>query len=116
MHRLRVSLVNFYPFQLLQSLDPGLDLIRLGRLVPELVDEVFCLLYHPLLVLIGRSLLGNTFSPELNILAVWHLVVRHVPQSHLNRAVGNIVQKLPVVGHQHQRAAIILQIILKPFN
>ena len=99
-----VGLVYLQPFQFLQSLYSGLDLVGLGRLVTEAVYEVFRLLYHFLLVLIGCSLLRQPFGAEFHVLAVRYLVIVYVTKHNLNRAVGYVVQELTVVGNQHKAA------------
>ena len=39
------------------------------------------------------------------------------PADHdLDSPVGDVVQELPVMGDQHKRASIILQITLEPFD
>ena len=82
-------------------LHSGLYLIGLSWLVAETLDEIFCLFNHPLLILVSRLLLGNTFFPEFQILAVRNLVVVYVTEHDLYRPVRDIVQKLPVVRYQH---------------
>src|SRR5881227_2521115 len=55
---------NLDPLDPLQFFNPALDLLRLGRLVPEAVDEGFDLLDALLLVLVCRDQL----SPALVLL------------------------------------------------
>ena len=91
-------------------------LIGLGRFVTEAVDEFLRLFYHPLLVLIGCSLLRHTFLTELNILAVRDFVVIHVAQHDLDCAVCHIVEEFAVVRDQQNGTAEILQVSLEPFD
>ena len=38
-----------------------------------------------------------------------------MPQHDLHGAVSDIVQKLPIMGNQHQRTLVSFQIVFKPF-
>ena len=99
-----VGLVYLQSFQFFQSLYTGLDLVGLGGFVTEAVYEVFRLLYHFLLVLVGGSLLRQPFGAKFHVLAVGYLVIVYVTKHNLNSAVGYVVQELAVVGNQHKAA------------
>ena len=93
--------IHLDALQFLKLLHSGLYLIGLCWLVAETLNEIFCLFNHPLLILVGRLLLGNAFLPEFQILAVGNLVVVYVTEHNLYCPVRDIVQKLPVVRYQH---------------
>ena len=95
-----VYFVYLYPFKFLQCLDAGLYLIGLGGLVTEGLDELFRLLDHALLVLVGGGLLRYSLCPEFQILGIWHLVIVDMPEHDLHRTIGHVVQKLAVVRHK----------------
>ena len=110
-----VSLIHLDALQFFQGLDPGLHLIGLGRLVPELRNEVLGLPYHLLLVLVCGHLLRHTLRPQVDIFGIWHLVVVDFAEHHLDGTGGDVVQEAAVVGNEHQGAPVVLQIILEPF-
>ena len=111
-----VRFVYFQPVKLLQGFDTGLHLVGLGGLVTEGLDELLGLLYHPLLVLVCRSLLGDAFRPEYQIFAIRHLVVVNVPQHDFHGTVGYVVQELAVMRYQKQGAAPVLEVIFQPLD
>ena len=110
-----VGLVDLYAVQLLQGLDPALYLVGLGGFVSEGPDELLGLLYHPLLILVGRRLLGYAFGPQLGILGIRDLVVVDAAQHQLYGTMCHRIQELPVVGYQHHGPVIIFQIGFQPF-
>ena len=111
-----VSLVYFNAFQLFESLDAGLYLIRFRRLVPELVDEVLCLLDHLLLVLVGCHLLAYPLLPQLQVFRIGNLVIVYVRGHYLDSPVRHSIQETSVVGHEKNGTTIIFQISLEPFD
>ena len=114
--RARVFLVDLDALDLLELLDARLDLIRLGGLVAEALDELLGLLDHLLLVQVGRHLLLAPFSPQLDIPAVRDLVVVRLAERQLDRARGDVVQKGPVVRDQHDGPVVFLEVALQPLD
>ena len=111
-----IAFVNLYPLQFFQRLNARLNLVTLGGLVAETVDEIFRLLNHPLLVFVSGGLLGYALCSKRNILAIRNFIVIHMPQQDFHGACGHIVQELAVVRNQKHRAPERLQIVLKPFD
>ena len=111
-----ILLVHLDAVDLLQLLDARLHLIRLGGFVAELLDELFGLLDHPLLVLVGRQLLSAPFGPQHDVFRVGDLVVVDLAQRELHGAVGHVVQKGPVVRDHQHGAVIVLQVLLEPLD
>lgn len=99
-HRGIVSLINLDPVQFLESLDSGLHLIRLCRLVPELVYEILSLFYHLLLVFISGNLLLKTLLTKLKILSIRHFVIVDMSHHYLDCTVGDIVKEAPVMRYE----------------
>ena len=93
-----------------------MNLVGFCRLVTEAVDKVLCLLYHPLLVLIGSGLLGNSLSPEVDVLAVWYFIIVDMSKKYLSSAVSYVIEELPVVGNQKNRTPETFQIIFEPLD
>ena len=112
----RISLINLYTLKFLESLDAGLHLIGLGGLVTEGLNKLLGLLYHLLLIFVCGRLLGYSFLPESQILAIRHLIVVNMAEHNLHRTVGDIVQKAAVVAHQQQGATFGLQVAFEPFD
>ena len=111
-----VRLIDFNAVEPLQRLNTGLDLVGFGRFITETVDEIFCLLNHPLLVLIGGRLLRNPFGSQCNILTVRDFIIMDMSQQDFYRPRSHGIQELSVMGDQEQRTAITLQIILEPLD
>ena len=111
-----VRLVDLDPVQLLQRLDAGLDLIGLGRLVAEGLDEFLRLLDHPLLVLVSGDLLLDTLRAQLQVFGIRDLVVVDMAQHHFHGPVRDRVQEAAVVADEQQRAATRLEVLLQPFD
>ena len=103
-----VLLVYLYPLELVESLYAGLNLIALGGLVSETLDELLCLLYHPLLVLVGGPLLFHPLAAQLHIFRIRHLVVVDVTEDNLHRSGCHPVQETAVVRDEHHRAPVAI--------
>jgi hypothetical protein len=107
---------GFHPLDLVQLLDPTLDLTRLGRLVTELADEPLHLLdLVGLVPLSGLELL----LPE-QLLGLVIVIVAHVqteaPQLQLRDPVHHAVEKVPVVGDDHHRPLVSREEVLDPLE
>ncbi len=114
--RSRILLVDFEPFEAFELLDARLHLVRLGRLVTELLDELLRLLDQALLVFVGRLLLRPTLGPQLDVFRIGDLVVGHPSQRKLHRARGDVVQKGAVVRNEQHGAVVVLQVLFEPLD
>ena len=83
--------VHLDSFQLFKLLYSRLHLVGLCWLISELLDELFSLLDHSLLVLIGSLLLCKTLTTKLQVLAVRHFIVMNASHHDLHCAVGHVV-------------------------
>ena len=113
----KVFVVDLDALDALELLHARLHLVALGGLVAETLDEFLGLFDHPLLVQIRGFLLRDAFLAQLHILGVRHLVIVQMPQHHLHRAGGAIVEETAVVRDQHERAGkTLFQIVFQPLD
>ena len=92
-----VRFIYFDSVQFLQSLDSGLHLIGLCRLITEFIDEILGLFYHLLLILVSGNLLLHTLLAQFKIFRVRHFVIMDMPHHDFYGAIGDIVQETSVV-------------------
>ena len=91
------ELVDFNPLHFVELLDQAL---RKGRFVlfrAELIDELLGVRDVFLLLFGGRLLAGKFFFAPRHVFAVRRFVVVHPGRGDLYRAVGDVVEKGPVV-------------------
>src|SRR5574344_2110101 len=116
-HKLHiVSLVYLDSLKFFKRLDAGLDLVGLGRLISERLDEILGFLDHLLLVFVCRSLLLDSRRTQVKVLAVWHFIVMDVPKHYFDSAVRYRVEETPVMAHEWQRTFLCLKVVLKPLD
>ena len=99
---------------LLEHLHPALDLRGLGRLVPELVDEVpdaGDLLVLPLLLLAQHR---DPRIPFHEVFRVGPDVRRQGAPVDLDDPGHHPVEEVAVVGHEHEGVRIVGEIVLEP--
>ena len=114
--RRKILLLDFEPLQPLQLLDARLHLIRFGGFIAELLDELFGLLDHPLLVFVSGHLLRPAFGAQHDVFRIGDLVIGHLAQRQLDRAVGHVVQKSAVVRDEQHRPVVVFQVLLQPLD
>ena len=111
-----VLLVDLDALDAFELFDARLHLVRLGGLVAELLDELFGLFDHPLLVLVGGQLLRTPFGAQHDVFRVGHLVVVDLAQRQFDGACGDVVQKGAVVRNDEHGAVVAFQILLQPLD
>ena len=116
MHRRVIHLVDLDGNNLLQLFDLLLHLNSLRSLIPEALDKRFHVCHFLLLVLVGSQLLFTTFLAEYDVFVVFHLVVDHPSTGDFQRTVRHIIDKSPIVTHQHHRTRTLCQELLQPLD
>ena len=105
---------NLDDVDLLEHLDPALDLLRLGRLVAEPLDEALGALH--LLLLSGGlcAQLGEVRSAHLQESAVVSRVVHELPAVDLGDPGDHAIEEIPIVGDQDHGVGIGFEVGLEP--
>ena len=116
MHSGVIHLVYLDRHNLLQLLYLLLHLYSLSGLITESLDKGLHISHFLLLVLIGSQLLLPAFLSEYNILVVFHLIVDYLATGYLQRTIGDIIYKGPVVTHKHYRTRALRQKLLQPLD
>ena len=111
-----VSFIYLDSVEFFQRFYSRLDLIRFGRLIPELIDEILGLLDHLLLILICGHLLLKTFFSKFQVFGIRHFIIMDMSHHNLDRPVGDIIQETSVMGNQQYRTSETLEVILKPLD
>ena len=109
-----VYLVHLDGDYLLQLFHLLLHLHGLGGLIAETLDEGPHVGYFLLLVLVGAQLLFAALAAQHDVLVVLHLVVYDASAGYLQRAVGDIIDKCPVVADQHDGAGRLAEKLFEP--
>src|SRR5436190_3222080 len=110
---LRRNLDALHAFELL---DPALDLLRLGCLVAEAVDECFQLFDFLALVTISRFELHSSFCFLLEEFFVISTVEVDSLVPYLGCAVDRYIEKVTVMGDDDVGIRICIQVSLEPVS
>ena len=97
-------------------LNTTLHLYRLGGFISEAFDELFGVLNHLLLVLVGANLLLVAFFPEFHKTAVIDVIIVDAPERYFYRAGAGVVYECAVVGDHEYRRWAGLEEILEPLD
>src|SRR5690554_2261274 len=111
-----VELIDFDAVVFFELFDARLYLNGLGGLVTEAFDEGFGIFNFLLLIAIGRKLLLAALLAQFYKTGIGRFIIVQLPQRQFGGAIGNVVQKGPVVRNQHEGPGIVAQVILEPLN
>ena len=109
-----IHLVNFDGNYLFKLFDAALYLDRLRGLIPEPFDEILYVCYLLLLVFVCPHLLGHTFAPEFEKIAVIDFIVVGLAAGYFYGPARHIVKKSAVVAYQDHSPCLCLHELLKP--
>ena len=113
-HGAIVHLVNLDGHHFLQLFDFLLHLHSLCGLIAETLDEGPHVGHLLLLVLVGTYLLFASLCAELHVFVVFYFVVYYLSATDFQCAIGDIVDKSPVVAHQYYGFSALHQELLQP--
>ena len=107
-----VNVVHLDGHDFLQLLHLLLHLYGLRRLIAEALYKRLHVGDFLLLVLVGAQLLFAALAAQRDVLVVLHAVVNDPAAGYLQRAVRDVIDKRPVVTHQHHRRRRLRQKLL----
>src|SRR5207237_9584919 len=98
----------------LEFLNAALDLLCLGRLIPEAIDEGLELLDLLPLIAICRLELRLPFLPLRQVLLIVPAIELDSLVPYLHRLLHRYVEEVAVVRDEHEGVGILGQVILEP--
>ena len=102
------------PLDLVEQLDPALDLLGLRRLVAEAVDEGLGLLDLLALAAVRLAQALHARRVLAQVVAVVAVVVGQRLEADLGDALDGRVEEVAVVRDEHHRAGVVGQVLLEP--